>query len=121
MAEQAEKQALKLDAATQEKDARSTTAVHEADDSPLSVVKDLDVRQKWRLFDKSPEERRFLFKLNAVVLTLACLGSFIKYLDEVNLSNAFVFWHGGRLAPVQGPTELQGDQVRVNNLVCLYS
>lgn len=44
----------------------------------------------WDTFDKSPEERRFLFKLDAVILTFASLGYFIKYLDQVNVSSAFV-------------------------------
>lgn len=38
----------------------------------------------WDTFDKSPEERHFLFKLDAVILTFASLGYFIKYLDQVN-------------------------------------
>ena len=33
----------------------------------------------WDTFDKSPEERRFLFKLDIVLMTLASLGYFIKY------------------------------------------
>lgn len=37
----------------------------------------------WDTFDKSPKERRFLFKLDAVLMTLASLGYFIKYLDQV--------------------------------------
>jgi hypothetical protein len=37
----------------------------------------------WDTFDKSPEERRFLFKLDAALMTLASLGYFIKYLDQV--------------------------------------
>ncbi|KAF8852076.1 MFS general substrate transporter [Acephala macrosclerotiorum] len=44
----------------------------------------------WDTFDKSPEERRFLFKLDAALLTFASLGYFIKYLDQANISNAFV-------------------------------
>ncbi|KAI0805909.1 MFS general substrate transporter [Xylaria sp. FL0064] len=44
----------------------------------------------WDTFDKSPEERRFLTKLDAVVLTLASLGYFIKNLDQVNINSAFV-------------------------------
>lgn len=39
----------------------------------------------WDTFDKSPEERRFLFKLDAALMTLASLGYFIKYLDQVRL------------------------------------
>lgn len=44
----------------------------------------------WDTLDKSPEERRFLFKLDAAILTFASLGYFIKYLDQVNINNAFV-------------------------------
>ncbi|SCO50160.1 related to transporter protein [Fusarium fujikuroi] len=44
----------------------------------------------WDTFDKSPEERKFLFKLDAALMTLASLGYFIKYLDQVNINNAFV-------------------------------
>ncbi|KAF4952430.1 hypothetical protein FSARC_12647 [Fusarium sarcochroum] len=44
----------------------------------------------WDTLDKSPEERKFLFKLDAVVLTLASLGYFIKNLDQININNAFV-------------------------------
>lgn len=38
----------------------------------------------WDTFDKSPEERKFLFKLDAILMTLASLGYFIKYLDQVS-------------------------------------
>ncbi|KAF6801022.1 MFS transporter liz1 [Colletotrichum sojae] len=44
----------------------------------------------WDTLDKSPEERRFMFKLDAVILTFASLGYFIKYLDQININNAFV-------------------------------
>ncbi|KAK0637410.1 major facilitator superfamily domain-containing protein [Bombardia bombarda] len=44
----------------------------------------------WDTLDKSPEERRFLFKLDTVLLTFASLGYFIKYLDQININNAFV-------------------------------
>ncbi|KAK5631156.1 hypothetical protein RRF57_006871 [Xylaria bambusicola] len=44
----------------------------------------------WDTFDKSPEERRFLTKLDAILLTFACLGYFIKALDQVNVNSAFV-------------------------------
>ncbi|KAI0405268.1 MFS general substrate transporter [Xylaria palmicola] len=44
----------------------------------------------WDTFDKSPEERRFLFKLDAVLLTLGSLGYFIRFLDQVNILSAFV-------------------------------
>ncbi len=44
----------------------------------------------WDTLDKSPEERRLLVKLDTVPLTFASLGYFIKYLDQVNVNNAFV-------------------------------
>ncbi|KAL3478541.1 major facilitator superfamily domain-containing protein [Aspergillus californicus] len=44
----------------------------------------------WDTFDKSPEERRLLTKLDAAILSFASLGYFIKYLDQVNINNAFV-------------------------------
>lgn len=37
----------------------------------------------WDTFDKSPEERRFLFKLDVALMTLASLGYFIKAMDQV--------------------------------------
>lgn len=61
----------------------------QAGESP-SVTEVLEEKPKrtwksylWDTFDKSPEERRFLFKLDAVLMTLASLGYFIKYLDQV--------------------------------------
>ncbi|KAI4159489.1 MAG: hypothetical protein LQ342_006568 [Letrouitia transgressa] len=54
-----------------------------------------DVKRRWQsymwdTFDKSPQERRFLAKLDAALLSFASLGYFIKYLDQANLNNAFV-------------------------------
>ncbi|KKY37594.1 putative pantothenate transporter liz1 [Diaporthe ampelina] len=39
---------------------------------------------------KSPEERRLLRKLDWSILTIGCLGFFMKYLDQGNLANAYV-------------------------------
>lgn len=60
----------------------------------------------WDTLGKSPEERKFLFKLDSALLTFASLGTsptplhvperltnlgyFIKYLDQANINNAFV-------------------------------
>ncbi|RJE27025.1 transporter [Aspergillus sclerotialis] len=44
----------------------------------------------WDTFDKSPEERKLLFKLDSAILTFASLGYFIKYIDQINITNAFV-------------------------------
>ncbi|KAF9018546.1 MFS general substrate transporter [Hymenopellis radicata] len=39
---------------------------------------------------KSPAERHLLRKLDAGILLCACLGWFMKYIDQANLSNAYV-------------------------------
>ncbi|EIN08776.1 MFS general substrate transporter [Punctularia strigosozonata HHB-11173 SS5] len=44
----------------------------------------------WDTFDSSTEERRLLFKLDAVLLTFASLGYFLKNLDQSNINSAFV-------------------------------
>ncbi|KAN0075917.1 Major facilitator superfamily domain containing protein [Elaphomyces granulatus] len=44
----------------------------------------------WDTLDKPYEERRLLFKLDAALLSFASLGYFLKYLDQVNINNAFV-------------------------------
>lgn len=44
----------------------------------------------WDTLDKSPQERRFLLKLDVVLLTLACLGNMIMFMDQLNINNAFV-------------------------------
>ncbi|KAK8869724.1 hypothetical protein IAR55_000292 [Kwoniella newhampshirensis] len=44
----------------------------------------------WDTFDAPPEERKLLFKLDAVLLVFGCLGWFVKNLDQENLSTAFV-------------------------------
>jgi len=82
-----------------------------ASDSSTSVVK-RQVKQSWKsylwdTFDKSPEERRFLFKLDAALLTFASLGYFIKYLDQINVNNAFV-------SGMKEDMGLYGNQVRTN-------
>lgn len=64
------------------------------DKAEVIIPKDVS-RKKWQSyiwdsFDKSPEERKFLFKLDAALLTFASLGYFIKYLDQANINNAFV-------------------------------
>jgi MFS transporter, ACS family, pantothenate transporter len=67
------------------------TAIHHAEE-----VVHVEVATKawygfvWDTLDKSPEERKFLFKLDAAILTFASLGYFIKYLDQANINNAFV-------------------------------
>ncbi len=66
-------------------------SIHEEDETVIAAKPKRTWRSYfWDTFDKSPEERRFLTKLDGVVLTLASLGYFIKYLDQVNINSAFV-------------------------------
>jgi ACS family pantothenate transporter-like MFS transporter len=44
----------------------------------------------WDTVDTSEEERRFLFKLDATLLTFGTLGMLIKWIDTSNITNAFV-------------------------------
>ncbi|KAL5113394.1 hypothetical protein ACEQ8H_008738 [Pleosporales sp. CAS-2024a] len=60
-----------------------------------AALKEQKPKKKWDYFvwdtlDKSKEERWFMFKLDAALLTFASLGYFIKYLDQSNINNAFV-------------------------------
>ena len=65
-------------------------AAHRAEEVIQAKPKQKWISYIWDTFDKSPQERRFLFKLDAAVLTFATLGYFIKYLDQSNVNNAFV-------------------------------
>jgi len=51
------------------------------------VIVDHLYRDTW---DKSPEERKFLGRLDACLLTYAALSYFSKYLDQQNVTNAYV-------------------------------
>ncbi|KAL6230835.1 hypothetical protein BDW75DRAFT_234093 [Aspergillus navahoensis] len=56
----------------------------------VSIPKQSWTRYLWDTFDKSPEERRLLFKLDTALLTFASLGYFVKSLDQNNINSAFV-------------------------------
>lgn len=77
-------------------DSKGTNSDHFSS-SPPSVLADVNEQPKkswrstiWDALDKPKEERRFLFKLDAVILTMASLGYFIKNLDQINITSAFV-------------------------------
>jgi ACS family pantothenate transporter-like MFS transporter len=69
-----------------------TSSKHPADDtSPTnqhrsfrSFIWDTDTHLK------SPQEQRLLLKLDAAILSIGCLGFFMKYLDQGNMANAYV-------------------------------
>ncbi|KAK3382109.1 permease of the major facilitator superfamily [Lasiosphaeria ovina] len=66
------------------------TEEHEHNEIQVGPVKQTWKRHIWDTLDKSPKERHFLLKLDLTLLTLGCLGFFTKYLDQANLTNAFV-------------------------------
>ena len=47
-------------------------------------------RYVWDNPDKSPEEKKFLLKLDFFLLSYGCLGYFCKNLDQANINNAYV-------------------------------
>jgi hypothetical protein len=53
----------------------------------IQAIKELFV---WYPKNYDPEERKLLFKLDAYILTYACLGFFIKTLDAANVKYAYV-------------------------------
>ncbi|KAF7556552.1 hypothetical protein G7Z17_g1348 [Cylindrodendrum hubeiense] len=44
----------------------------------------------WDSFEGDPRDRKYVRKLDSFMFTTICLGYFIKYLDQTNISNAFV-------------------------------
>ena len=67
-------------------------ACHETESSPSNPP-----RRSFRSFIwdtdthlKTPEEQRLLLKLDISILSIGCLGFFMKYLDQGNMANAYV-------------------------------
>ncbi|KAJ9150802.1 Pantothenate transporter [Pleurostoma richardsiae] len=44
----------------------------------------------WDSLDKTPEERAFIAKIDWWILSYCCIAYFVKYLDQTNVSNAYV-------------------------------
>lgn len=40
----------------------------------------------WDSLDKTPEERKFIAKIDCWILSYCCVSYFVKYLDQTNLS-----------------------------------
>ncbi|KAF7588860.1 hypothetical protein BBP40_005078 [Aspergillus hancockii] len=59
------------------------------------------------------EERKLLFKLDLSILIFACLCFFVKYLDQTNISNAYV-------SGLKEDFSLNGNQLNYFN-VCYYT
>jgi len=70
------------------------TTKHETKDS-IASLPPVKPQRRWQSYiwdslDKSPAERKLLFKLDLALLSFASLGYLIKYLDQANINNAFV-------------------------------
>lgn len=73
-------------------EADPATAIAAAEPPTKRSLKDAFLSHIWDTDThlKSPAERRLLFKLDVAMLTCLCLGFFNKYLDQSNISNAYV-------------------------------
>lgn len=74
-------------AITKEASPNGTTIVK---DNAAALPSPAWCRWLWDTAGASREERRFLFKLDATLLTFCTLGMFIKWIDTSNITNAFV-------------------------------
>ncbi|EPE07878.1 pantothenate transporter liz1 [Ophiostoma piceae UAMH 11346] len=70
-----------------------------ADTSPVGKANDTPEAQRtrrilagivWDSLDKSPEDRRLVAKIDWFILSYVCIAYFVKYLDQTNVSNAYV-------------------------------
>jgi ACS family pantothenate transporter-like MFS transporter len=66
--------------------------------SPAGIQNGVDVSTKnrtwrsylWDTWDKSPEERRLVRKIDCTLVVFGLLGTFSKFIDRANLQTAFV-------------------------------
>ncbi|KAF5362946.1 hypothetical protein D9758_007078 [Tetrapyrgos nigripes] len=66
----------------------------------------------WDRDDKSEEERKYVQRLDLGLMTIACLGYFIKYLDQANVQNAYV-------SGMKEDLNIQGDEY--NTLLTMFT
>ncbi|KAL1407818.1 hypothetical protein Q8F55_007253 [Vanrija albida] len=97
---------------TKDKDEHAAAEVGDAAPAPAPKrsLKDAFLSHVWDTDThlKSPAERRLLFKLDVAMLTCLCLGFFNKYLDQSNITNAYVSgmreelgWYGNQYTYAQ--------------------
>ncbi|KAF4985680.1 hypothetical protein F66182_16904, partial [Fusarium sp. NRRL 66182] len=67
----------------------------------------------WYPAEYPSHERKLLFKLDVSILVFACLCFFVKYLDQTNISNAYV-------SGLKEDFSLNGNQLNYFN-VCYYT
>ncbi|KAL7419273.1 hypothetical protein Q5752_006110 [Cryptotrichosporon argae] len=64
--------------------------VGDGSDAPGAPLRSTWFGRLWDTWDLPPAERRLLFKVDAVILTFASLGYFLKNLDQTNIDNAYL-------------------------------
>lgn len=74
-----------------QKQADALEAVSANDDTPVYGER-RPLRKRilgiiWDTFDKSPEERKLVTKLDWWILSYCCISYFVKYLDQTNVSD----------------------------------
>lgn len=69
--------------------ANSATSINDNSTRKLPFSKRV-LRVLWDTLDKTPEERAFIAKIDWWILSYACIAYFVKYLDQTNVSNAYV-------------------------------
>lgn len=82
---------IELGVAPSKVDAEVTsTAVQETSGSKERTWRQKAAAVLWDSFDKSPEERKFIAKVDWWILSYCCVAYFVKYLDQTNINNAYV-------------------------------
>ncbi|BCR87760.1 uncharacterized protein ACHE_40324S [Aspergillus chevalieri] len=79
----------------------------------LTLVRLVKEIFNWYPSSYPSEERKLLFKLDVSILIFACLCFFVKYLDQTNITNAYV-------SGLKEDLELNGNQLNYFN-VCYYT
>lgn len=76
--------------ASAEKDTASvnlSAGEHDAQPTPRRPFSKRILAVIWDSLDKTPEERRFIAKIDWWILSYCCIAYFVKYLDQTNVSH----------------------------------
>ncbi|KAK6217366.1 pantothenate transporter liz1 [Colletotrichum tabaci] len=68
----------------------ASVAVQRDEQQPKRSLRKRIAAVVWDSLDKDPEERKFIAKIDWWILSYCCVAYFVKYLDQTNVSNAYV-------------------------------
>jgi ACS family pantothenate transporter-like MFS transporter len=74
--------------ATPKEQAETTLHDVDAESQQPRPLKQRILAVLWDSYDKSPEERKFINKIDWWILSYCCIAYFVKYLDQTNVSHA---------------------------------